>query len=159
MATFHYIHHATAVDAHKISERTLCTALLNTLRDNHIQKVHLGWYIVGYTVVNLILRRRASGAVKRYLRPYIRRFTSPNENVEFGYPLFNAFCILVSNWSVPSRIKRQVNSAKCEVTNDAKLFLTVYRRIYCRKLLTLSIQMSRYKSKCIRILFCCSSLE
>ena len=32
-----------------------------------------------------------------------------------------------------------------------KLFRTVYRRIYCRKFLTLSNQMLHYKSKCIRI--------
>ena len=33
--------------------------------DNCIQNFHLGRYIVGYTVGNLVLRRRASGAVKR----------------------------------------------------------------------------------------------
>ena len=35
------------------------------LGDTCIQKFHLGTYIVGYTVGNLVLRRRASGAVKR----------------------------------------------------------------------------------------------
>ena len=40
---------------------------------------------------------------------------------------------------------------KCDAINDVKLFLIVYRRIYCRKFLTLSNQASRYKSKCIRI--------
>ena len=39
------------------------------------------------------------------------------------------------------------------VINDIKLFPTVYRRIYCRKFLTLSNQISRYKTKCIRILY------
>ena len=39
-------------------------------------------YIVGYTVGNLVLRRRASGAVKRDFRLYIRRYTSPNENFD-----------------------------------------------------------------------------
>ena len=34
------------------------------LGDNCIQNFHLGRYIVGYTVGNLVLRRRASGAVK-----------------------------------------------------------------------------------------------
>ena len=38
----------------------------------------------------------------------------------------------------------------CDVINDVKLFPTVYRRIYCHKILT-SKQTSRYKSKCIRI--------
>ena len=33
--------------------------------DNCIQNFHLGSYIVGYTVGNLVLRRRASDAVKR----------------------------------------------------------------------------------------------
>ena len=56
------------------------------LGDNCIQNFHLGRYIVGYTVGNLVLRRRASGAVKRDFRTYIRRYTSPNENFEYGYP-------------------------------------------------------------------------
>ena len=38
------------------------------LGDNCIQKYHLGRYIVGYTVGNLVLRRQASGAVKRDFR-------------------------------------------------------------------------------------------
>ena len=61
------------------------------LGDNCIQNFHLGRYIVGYTVANLVLRRRASGAVKRDFRTYIRRYTSPNEFFEYGYPLSNDF--------------------------------------------------------------------
>ena len=60
------------------------------LGDNCIQNFHLGRYIVGYTVGNLVLRRRMSGAVKRDFRTYIRRYTSPNENFEYGYPHSNA---------------------------------------------------------------------
>ena len=56
------------------------------LGDNCIQNFHLGRYIIGYTVGNLVLRRRASGAVKRDFRTYIRRYTSPNQNFEYGYP-------------------------------------------------------------------------
>ena len=41
-------------------------------------------------VGNLVLRRRASGAVKRDFRPYIRRYTSPIENFEHVYPHSNA---------------------------------------------------------------------
>ena len=47
-------------------------------------------------VGNLVLRRRVSGAVERDFRTYIRRYTSPNENIEYGYPHSNAlliFCI------------------------------------------------------------------
>ena len=40
---------------------------------------------------------------------------------------------------------------KCDIINEIKVFLTVYRRIYCHKFLTLSNQTLRYKSKCIRI--------
>ena len=60
------------------------------LGDNCIQNFHLGRYIVGYTVGNLVLRRRVSGAVKRDFQTYIRRYTSPNENFEYGYPHSNA---------------------------------------------------------------------
>ena len=38
-------------------------------------------------VGNLVLRRCVSGSVKRDFRTYIRRYTSPNENFEYGYPL------------------------------------------------------------------------
>ena len=40
---------------------------------------------------------------------------------------------------------------KCDVINDVKLFPRVCCRIYCRKILTLSNQMSHYKSKPIRV--------
>ena len=40
------------------------------LGGNCIQIFHLGRYIVGYTVGNLVLRRRVSGAVKRDFRTY-----------------------------------------------------------------------------------------
>ena len=45
-----------------------------------------------------------------------------------------------------------VQPTKCDEINNVKQFPTIYRsRIYCRKFLTLSSQISRYKSKCIRI--------
>ena len=47
--------------------------------------------------------------------------------------------------------KAACHPTKCDVINEVKQFPTVYRRIYCRKLLTLSNQMSHYISKCIRI--------
>ena len=59
------------------------------LGDNCIQIFHLGRYIVGYSVGNFVLRRRVSGVVKHDFRPYIRRYTSPNENFEYGYPHSN----------------------------------------------------------------------
>ena len=37
------------------------------------------------------------------------------------------------------------HSTKCDEINDIKLFPTVYHRIYCRKVLTLSNQTSCYK--------------
>ena len=55
--------------------------------DNHIQNFHLGRYIVGYTFGNHVLRLRLRVAVKLNFRPYIRRYTSPNENFEYSYPL------------------------------------------------------------------------
>ena len=59
------------------------------LGDNCIQIFHLGRYIVGYTVGNFVLRRRVSGAVKHDFRPYIRRYTTPNEKFEYCYPHSN----------------------------------------------------------------------
>ena len=132
----------------------LCTIrqdIFLTPKDNYIQNFHLGRYIVGYTVGNLVLRRRASGAVKRDFRTYIRRYTSPNENFEYGYPHSNALLQFHLKLSVASRTNVARHPTKCDVINDVKLFPTVYRRIYCRKFLTLSNQKSRYKSKCIRM--------
>ena len=99
------------------------------------------WASVGYTVGNLVLRRRASGAVKRDFRSCIRRYTSPNQNVEYGYPHSNAllqFCLKLER-CIPQK-------GACHLTK-----YDVYV-IYDDKLLpTLSNQTSRYKSKYIRI--------
>ena len=124
---------------------------INDLGDNCIQNFHLGRYIVGYTVGNLVLRRRASGAVKRDFRTYIRRYTSPNENFEYGYPHSNALLQFDFKLERCKPHKAARHLTKDDVIDDVKLFPTVYRRIYCRKFLTLSNQTSRYKRKCIRI--------
>ena len=66
-------------------------------------------------------------------------------------PILMCFYSLVSNWSVGSHIKPHkgvCHPTKCDIINDIKLFSTVcpstvYRRIYCRKFLTLSNQTSR----------------
>ena len=47
--------------------------------------------------------------------------------------------------------KAEYHSTKYVAINDDKLFLTVCRRIYCCKFVTLSDQTSSYKNKCIRI--------
>ena len=87
----------------------------------------------------------------------IRRYTSPNENFEYGYPHSNPLLQsgLKSERCKPHKDAR--HPTKCDVINDVKLFPTVYRRIYCRKFLTLSNQTSRYKLKCIRMGFRCSA--
>ena len=121
------------------------------LGDNCIQNFHLGRYIVGYTVGNLVLRRRANGAVKRDFRTYIRRYTSPNDNFEYGYPHSNALLQFDLKLERCRPHKAARHPTKGDVIDDVKLFATVYRRIYCRKFLTLSNQTWRYKHKCIRI--------
>ena len=136
--------------------------ILNKLGDNCIQNFHLGRYIVGYTVGNLVLRRRGSGAVKRDFRTYIRRYTSPNVKFEYGYPHYNALltfslqkdsenvlcCAYTS--SDASCIKPLASCIYSPVNNDVG-FPIVYRRIYCRKFMTLSNQTSRCICKCIKI--------
>ena len=91
-------------------------------------------------VENLVFWRHGSGAVKRDSPTYIRRYTSPNDNFEYGYPH--------SNVLLPSRLKLErckphkgvCHPTKCDVINDVKLFPTVYHRICCPKFLTLSNQ-------------------
>ena len=63
------------------------TADVQKNKDNHIQNFHLGRYNAGYTVGNHVLRIRSRVAVKLNLRPYIRRYTSPNAIFEYSYPL------------------------------------------------------------------------
>ena len=131
------------------------------LGDNCIQIFHLGRYIVGYTVGNFVLRRRVSGAVKHDFRPYIRRYTSPNENFEYGYPhsmhsnvLFNFYTsktlYFVQNVSFISDINHYVDHSLATLLLTLG-FRQVYRKIYCRKFLMLSNQTSRYIHRCIRM--------
>ena len=101
-------------------------------------------------VGNPVLRLRSQVAVKQNFQPYIQQYTCPNENFEYGYPHSNAllqFCLQLECYKPH---KAACQPTKCDVINDVKLFATVYRRIYCRKYLTLSNVMSHYKSKCIR---------
>ena len=106
------------------------------LGDNCIQIFHLGRYIVGYTVGNFVLRRRASGAVKHDFRPYIRRYTSPNENFEYGYPhsnvLFNfntwKTLYFVQNVSFVSDVNHYVDqsSATLLLTSGFRRYIAGY---------------------------------
>ena len=109
---------------------------IHELGENCIQNFHLGRYIVGYTVGNLVLRRSVIPPKIKVLNKVI--------------PILMCFYCLISNWSIASRTKGVHHQMKCDAINDFKLFLTVYCRIYCRKYLT-SNQTPRYKSKCIYI--------
>ena len=91
------------------------------LGDNCIQNFHLGWYIVGYTVGNLVLQGGARGAVNRDFRTYIRRYTSPNENFEYGYPHSNAFLQFRLKLERCKPYKTERHPTMCDVINDVKL--------------------------------------
>ena len=82
---------------------------------------------------------------------YIRRYTSPNDNIEYDYPHSNALlqCLLKLERCKPHNAAHR--PTKYDVINEVKLYPTVYHRIYCRKYLTLFNQTSCYKSKCIRM--------
>ena len=130
----------------KINVKSTATLIRNAksrlrahLADNCIQNFHLGRYIVGYTVGNLVLRRHASGAVKSDFRTYIRRYTSQNENFEYGYPHSNVLLQFALKVERCKPYKTACHRTECDVIYDVKLFQTVYHRIYCRKFLTLSI--------------------
>ena len=93
------------------------------LVDNCIQNFHLGRYIVGYTVGNFVLRRRASGAVKRDFQTYIRRYTSPNENFELGYPHSNALLQFRLKFERCKPHNAAHHPTKYDVIYDVKCFL------------------------------------
>ena len=79
---------------------------------------------------------------------YIRRYTSLNENFEYGHSQSNALLQFCLKLKCGKQQKDACQLTKCYVINDFKLFPTVYHRIYCHKFLTLSNQTSCYKSKC-----------
>ena len=128
----------------------LCTCVIEVeLGDNCIQNFHLGRYIVGYTVGNLVLRRRASGAVKRDFRRIFNNIPPQMKILNMVIPILMHICSSDSNRSAESRIKAHKaarHPRKCDLINDVKLFPAVYR-----KFLTLSNQTSRNISKCIRM--------
>ena len=100
---------------------------LKDLGDNCIQNFHLGRYFVGYTVGNLVLRQHPSGAVKCDFRTNIQRYTSPNENFEYGYSYSNALQQFELKLEHCKPLKAAHHLMKCDVINDNKLFLTVSR--------------------------------
>ena len=140
------------------------------LGDNCIQKFSFGEVYRPIYCRKFSLRRRISGAVKHDFRTYIRWYTSPNENFEYGYPHSNAllnfpfktttkmYFIAPFRPAAASCIKplasciySLANQWKATLRNDVG-FPTVYYRIYCRKFMTLSNQTSCCFCKCIRII-------
>ena len=110
---------------HNVSRKSV-----DHLGDNCILYFYLGRYIVRYTVGNLVLRRRLSGAVKRDFRTYIRLYTSPNENFEYCYPHSNALLQIrleLERWK-PHKAAR--HKTRCDVINDVELFPTVLSQIF-----------------------------
>lgn len=108
-------------------------------------------------VANFVLRRRASGAIKRILGPQI-----PNDIFNTVIPILMICITLLSfklYYFVPiasafSNVKSEFRQLEVTFHNDVG-FATVYRRIYCRKFSASSNQISLYTtciSKCIRIL-------
>ena len=60
--------------------------------------VIFGRYVVVYTVGNYVLRLRWRVAVKKLkFRPYIRRYTSPNDKFQYSYPL--SFLLYIAEFS------------------------------------------------------------
>ena len=78
---------------------------------------------------------------------YIPRYTFPNEYFEYGYPHSNAFLQFRLKFERCKPHRVACHPTKCDVINDVKLFPTLYRRIYCRKFLTLFNQTSCYKKE------------
>ena len=71
---------------------------------------------------NLVVRRRASGAIKRDFRTYNRQYTSPNENSEYGYPHSNALLQFEVKLERCKPHKAALHPMKCDVINDVNYF-------------------------------------
>ena len=102
-------------------------------------------------VGNKFYWRHAGRVVKCDFRTYIHRYTSSNKNFEYGYPQSNAHLRIDLKLERCKPHKAACHPMKGDLYDDLKLFSTVYCRIYCRKFLMLSNQISGYKHKCIRI--------
>ena len=72
------------------------------LGDNFIKKLHLGRYIVGYTVGNLVIQRSSSGAVKVISNRISEDMPPLMKIFDMVIPILMHFCIFVSNWSIAS---------------------------------------------------------
>ena len=150
VSNIHLSHRLAEAVAHSKKRIRL---LFVQLGDNCIQIFLLGRYIIGYTVGNLVLRRRASGAVKRDFRTYIRRYTSLKENFKYSYPHSNALLQFDLKLERCKPHKAARHPTKGDVIDDVKLFPTVYHRIYCRKFFDViqsDVALQAYY-KCIRM--------
>ena len=68
-------------------------------------------------VGNLVLR--VSGALKSDFRTYIRRYTSPNENFEYGYPNSNALLNFSHKKDSESVLCSAYTSSGCQLHKTA----------------------------------------
>ena len=142
-----YLFRACAARTRQISFSTINKSPSSfQLGDNCIQNFHLRRYIVGYMGGNLVLRRCASGVVKRDFRTYIRRYTFPNENFEYVYPHAYAllqFCLKFERCK-PQKAARHLTI--CNVINDVKQSESQIFDV-------IQSDVARYKNKCIRSMF------
>ena len=123
-------------------------SLVLTFRGKCIQNFHSGRRIDRYMVGNSFTAAHKQSR-KTCFRRYTKRYTSRNENFEYVYP--HSIVLLQSRRKLERCKLHKVARCprKCHVINDVKLFLTVYRRIYCSTCLTLSNQMSHYKASAV----------
>ena len=141
---------------YKISSSSRCHGLVVAfLGHTHLLRGQLYSKFSFVEVYRRIYSPKFSFMVKRDFRPYIRRYTSPNENFEYGYSHSNDLLQFYLNFEHSKPHNAAVHLTECVIINDFKLFLTVYHRIFCRKFLTLSNQTSCYKSKFIRTFYEC----
>ena len=74
-----------------------------------------------------VYRRKFSfTATREYIRTYIRRYTSPNDNLEYGYTDSNALLQSRPKSEPLKPHEAERRPTKYEVINDIKRFPTVY---------------------------------
>ena len=67
------------------------------LGDNCIQKFHLGRYVIGYMVGKLVLRRRASRALKCDFRTISDDIPPQRKILNMVIPILMHFCSIIPN--------------------------------------------------------------
>ena len=118
----------------------------NVLGNKCILNFHLGRYIVGFTVGNLVIQSKTiSNCISDDIPPL------PKWNFEFGYPRSNALLQFLLKLKRCKLHKAKRHPIICDLINDIKIFSDSISQDILWQIFDVIQSDAHYKSKCIRI--------